>query len=280
MKVLVTGASGFIGGYVVSELHERGHEVTGITRDIKKLEGFKDTIKVEMDIANPPDDVYSRLGKPDAAIHLAWDGLPNYESLHHFEQEVPRHYSFLKKLVSAGLPSLLVTGTCFEYGMQCGPLSEDFPTLPGNPYGLAKDTLRRQLECLQKQIPFEFTWSRLFYMYGDGQPAASLFSQLKKAVERGEPVFNMSGGEQLRDYLPVKDVARYIVALAISEKGAGLVNVCSGKPISVRALVENWLKEHGWHIELNLGYYPYPDYEPMAFWGDSHKLDGCMGKNA
>jgi len=214
------------------------------------------------------------------AIHLAWDGLPNYTSLHHFEQELPRHYSFLKKLVKAGLPSLLVTGTCFEYGMQNGPLSEDLPTLPVNPYGLAKDTLRRQLECLQKQIPFEFTWCRLFYMYGDGQPAGSLFSQLKKAVERGDAVFNMSGGEQLRDYLPVKDVARYIAALAVSGKGAGLVNVCSGKPISVRGLVENWLKEHGWHIELNLGYYPYPDYEPMAFWGDSHKLDDCMGENA
>jgi len=57
-------------------------------------------------------------------------------------------------------------------------------------------------------------------------------------VEQGDAVFNMSGGEQLRDYLPVKDVARYIAALAVSGKGAGLVNVCSGKPISVRGLVE------------------------------------------
>jgi nucleoside-diphosphate-sugar epimerase len=277
MKVLVTGASGFIGRYVVSLLHDGGHEVTVITRDIRKINELEGAnIKVEMDISNPPDDVYSKLDKPYVAIHLAWDGLPNYESLHHFEKEVPHHYWFLKQLVEAGLPSLLVAGTSFEYGMQNGELSEDLPTFPSNPYGLAKDTLRLQLECLQKQIPFQFTWCRLFYMYGDGQSADSLFSQLKNAVERGDAIFNMSKGEQLRDYLPVQDVARYIVALAISEKGAGLVNVCSGKPISVRSLVENWLKERGWQIDLNLGYYPYPNYEPIAFWGDASRLHSLV----
>jgi len=278
MKILVTGSTGFIGRHVVSKLSDSGHEVTAVTRDIKKLTGFKGAIiKVEMDISNPLDDVYSRLGKPDAAIHLAWGGLPNYDSLHHFEQEVPRHYSFLKKLVKAGLPSLLVAGTCFEYGMQSGSLSEDLPALPVTPYGFAKDILRRQLEYLQRRKAFDLTWCRLFYMYGEGQPAGSLYSQLKAAVKRDDEVFNMSEGEQLRDYLSVEEVAHYIVRLAACKMPVGLVNVCAGKPISVRKLVERWLAEHGWTIKLKLGSYPYPEYEPMAFWGDPTRLHNLVG---
>jgi dTDP-6-deoxy-L-talose 4-dehydrogenase (NAD+) len=78
----------------------------------------------------------------------------------------------------------------------------------------------------------------------------------------------MSGGEQLRDYLPVEVVAQHLVSLSKLRKYVGLVNVCSGRPISIRALVERWIRENEWDISLNLGHFSYPDYEPMAFWGD------------
>jgi len=116
-------------------------------------------------------------------------------------------------------------------------------------------------------------------MYGEGQPKDSLYSQLKDAVLRGERVFNMSGGEQLRDYLPVDEVARLISILARRRCDTGCINVCAGKPISVRNLVERWLAENGWDISLNLGYYPYPDYEPMAFWGDRRRMDSILNSN-
>ncbi len=136
--------------------------------------------------------------------------------------------------------------------------------------------LRRQLEYLQQVQPFNLTWARLFYLYGEGQAENSLLPQLRKAVERGDTVFNMSGGEQLRDYLPVTEVAKYLVALAMTDQDHGIVNICSGKPVSVRKLVEGWIKENSWPVNLNLGYYPYPDYEPMAFWGDQKKLIQCL----
>jgi dTDP-6-deoxy-L-talose 4-dehydrogenase (NAD+) len=160
--------------------------------------------------------------------------------------------------------------------MQSRPQNEDLETRPDNPYGFAKDTLRRQLEYLQQVQPFSLTWARLFYLYGEGQAENSLLPQLKRAVDRGDKVFNMSGGEQLRDYLTVTEVAKYLVSLAMTARDNGIVNVCSGKPISVRKLVEGWIKENGWSIDLNLGHYPYPDYEPMAFWGDRKKLDRCL----
>lgn len=155
--------------------------------------------------------------------------------------------------------------------MQSGPLSTDMPAQPSNPYGFAKDALRQQLAFLKTTNPFNLTWARLFYLYGDGQSSASLYSKLKEAVVRGDQVFDMSGGEQLRDYLPVQEVARRIVSMSIDGASQGVVNICSGKPISVRRLVEQWLAEHHWKIELNLGFYPYPDYEPMAFWGVHHE---------
>ena len=65
--------------------------------------------------------------------------------------------------------------------------------------------------------------------------------------------------------------------LALARRDDGVINVCSGKPISVRQQVENWLSENNWQIELNLGFYPYPDYEPMEFWGDRNHLDGLLG---
>jgi dTDP-6-deoxy-L-talose 4-dehydrogenase (NAD+) len=86
----------------------------------------------------------------------------------------------------------------------------------------------------------------------------------------------MSAGEQLRDYLPVEEVARAIVFLAGRQGNPGCINVCAGKPISVRTLVEGWIAENGWEIALNLGHYPYPDYEPMAFWGDRDRLDAIL----
>lgn len=274
LRVAITGASGFIGQYVVKQLLNTSVDITLVGRDIDKFSCYEGKARlVQLDIKNADTNVYELLNCPDVLIHLAWNGLSNYRDLYHFEQELSFQYEFLKEMVLQGLEKMLVTGTCFEYGMQSGALSESLDTFPSNPYGLAKDVLRKQLMFLKSSHPFSLTWARLFYMYGDGQPLNSLFSQLKKAVLDEDGIFNMSGGEQLRDYLPVTDVANFLVRLAMQEKEYGVVNVCSGKPVSVRHLVEKFIDMNGWKISLNLGYYSYPDYEPMAFWGSCDKLN-------
>src|SRR6185437_12073848 len=124
-----------------------------------------------------------KFNRPDFLIHLAWKGLPNYKQLFHFEEVLPEQYSFIKKLISQGLKDVTVTGTCLEYGMQQGGLAETMPAMPSNPYAIAKNTLRCFLEEYQKFVPFNFKWVRLFYMYGKGQSASSVLSQLDKALE-------------------------------------------------------------------------------------------------
>jgi len=268
MKIAVTGASGFIGRHVVAELLRKNIEVVAVTRNNGlSIKADQNIRLVTLDIAHQVKECFTLLGRPDVLLHLAWDGLPNYTSLHHFESELPRQYHFLKQLIDAGLPNLLVTGTCFEYGLLSGPLAEDTRPQPNNPYGFAKEALHQQLEFLKTANPFNLIWGRLFYMYGEGQPGRSLFSQLRDAVLRGEKTFNMSGGEQLRDYLPVTMVAKKLVQLALSGQDMGTINICSGIPVSVRSLVEQWIKQYSWDIELNLGFYQYPDHEPMAYWG-------------
>ena len=276
-KVLVTGATGFIGGHVIKELLDKGHKVvaTSVSREKAMATDWYNKVEyIPLDLKTLAVgvDYYSFFNKPDILIHLAWEGLPNYKSDFHLEENLPRHYFFLENLVLHGLTDISVTGTCFEYGMQEGCLDEAMATFPNNPYGMAKDTLRKKLEELQRKRQFVFKWIRLFYMYGKGQSPNSLLSQLDRALANDEQLFNMSGGEQVRDFLPVEKVAANIAGIALQEKVTGIINCCSGRPVTVKEFVKNYLERQGKKIELNLGYYPYPDYEPMAFWGDITKL--------
>jgi nucleoside-diphosphate-sugar epimerase len=276
MKIAITGANGFIGGNLISVIWHNtiDVEIIAIVRNASRVDigNVRKLTIVQMDIHNPPDDVYQAIGSPDVLIHLAWGGLPNYNSLHHFESELPTHYKFLSELVKNGLKSLVVAGTCFEYGMQSGELEENMAAVPDNPYGFAKNTLREQLEYLQKEIEFNLTWTRLFYIYGNNQTGNSIFPQLKKAIENGDDTFNMSKGEQIRDYLDVKRVAKNILDLAVLEEDIGIINICSGAPISIKNHVEEWLEKYSWEIKLNLGHYPYPTHESLVFWGRNSKL--------
>lgn len=277
MKVAVTGAGGFVGRHVLTALARRSDaRVTAVHRSPDRAQASAGARTVVLDIGAPPGDVYDALGRPDVLVHLAWGGLPNYQSLHHFESELPRQYAFLRAMVDGGLRSMLVTGTCYEYGMRCGEVDETLSPCPANPYAHAKAALQQQLEYLRLKQPFDLTWARLFYMYGEGQAPTSLYAQLMRAIAQGDPSFPMSGGEQLRDFLPVTDVASLIVQLALDRPGAGTVNVCSGRPVSVRALVERLVQEQGATLPLELGRYPYPSHEPMAFWGSTARLHSLL----
>lgn len=281
MKTLVTGATGFIGNHVIRELIAKGVEVVATSSDEKKASAFpwyRDVTYHPLRFENlDPNNDYARyFGNPGRIIHLAWEGLPNYKSLFHLEENLFRHYFFLKNLARNGVQDMTVTGTCFEYGMQEGCLKEDLCTRPANPYGIAKDTLRKFLEQLAVEIPFDLKWVRLFYLYGSGQHPKSILSQLQRAIDENQPVFNMSEGNQQRDYLPVEKAAEYIVKIAMQKTVKGIINCCSGKPVTIKQLVQDFLNTTGQNIKLNPGYYPYPDYEPMNFWGDNKTLTSIL----
>lgn len=283
MKILITGATGFIGNHLINELlKNETYQIIATSRNIDKAKKFKWFDKVNYIPYNlnnyEGDNLYELFDKPDKVIHLAWDGLPNYNDLTHIEKNLFDHYQFIKNMVENGLKDITITGTCLEYGMINGCLSEDMITKPSNSYAIAKDTLRKFVVELNKKIDFNYKWIRLFYMYGEGQSEKSLLALLDKAIENADKEFNMSGGEQLRDFSHISNVAENIVSIATQNLyNNQVINCCSGKPISVRRLVEDYLREKNYNLKLNLGFYPYPDYEPMAFWGDNSKLLNIKG---
>lgn len=283
MKVLVTGATGFIGNHVILELLKNNHRVIATSRNEQKAKNFSwfNNVKyISLDLLQLDNSInyFNFFDSPEAIIHLAWGGLPNYNALFHIEENLFRYYFFLKNLVNNGAEDITVAGTCFEYGLQEGKLNEELPSTPVNSYAIAKDSLRKFLEQLQKQIPFTLKWLRLFYTYGKGQNPNSLFGQLEKALARGDKEFNMSGGEQQRDYLPVEKMAEYIVRTALQKNVEGIINCCSGTPLNINKLVSNFLEEKNQTIKLNKEFYPYPEHEPMNFWGDDKKLNRILNK--
>jgi len=276
MKILVTGASGFIGNYVLEYLvSNTNHQIIATSRDNEKVKDKLWYSKVqfyEVDLYCKKNNFFEFFGNPDMLVHLAWSNLPNYTKTFHITDNLVNEILFLENILDQGLKQLVVTGTCFEYGMQEGELNETIPTQPQNAYSIAKDALRKFLEIKTAENNIRFLWLRLFYMFGKGQSPNSIISQLEYAIQNGEKKFNMSGGEQIRDYLPVEKVAEYIVKCALNQKARGIINISSGKPIKLSDFIKDYLKSKGKYIKINLGYYPYSPKEPMAFWGNNDKL--------
>lgn len=277
MRIVVTGATGFVGQNLVPCLLERGHSVITVSRHREKARCFPwyhRTSFIECDVAAADDSTIRVLANADAVVHLAWPGLPNYGELFHIERNYVDAYRFLKSLVVAGAGKLLIAGTCFEYGFQNGCLSEGAPAQPTTSYGVAKNFLRISMESLSGVYPFQLQWARLFYMYGKGQSESSLIGQLDAAISRGDSSFKMSRGDQLRDFLPIEEVVKHLAVIVECPSSSGVLNVCSGTPVSVRGLVESYLAARQVVLDLNLGFYPYSPHEPMAFWGDNARLRG------
>ena len=284
MKVLVTGSTGFIGSHLILELLKRkSNQIVATSRSMdkaKKSDWFSKVEYIEYNFNDGiSENLYEFFGKPDQLIHLAWEDLSNYNSSSHIDEILPNHCDFIESMVVGGLKDVVVTGTCFEYGMIEGCLSEDIDTKPENLYAVAKDSLRKFIVNLQKKNIFVYKWIRLFYMYGEGQSKTSLMYLLDRAIQTKEKEFNMSGGDQLRDFLPIDKVIQNIDLIANQDILINQsINCCSGKPISVKNLVQNHLKKRQYQIKLNLGFYPYPSYEPMKFWGDNSKLKTLENK--
>lgn len=287
-RLFITGASGFIGGHAVEAARAAGLDVVATGRSAERLEtrGWPGSVRrVAADLHADPGAAVTALAPQgfapgDALLHLAWPGLPNYRDPDHVAVHLSADARFLKAAAEAGLRRLVVTGTCLEYGLQEGRLSETAPTAPTLPYPIAKDALRRWLDtagpALGPDDGLSTAWARLFYMYGPGQNPRSLLAQLDAAIDAGQATFPMSGGEQLRDYLPVEKVAGRLVDLAIRKNAVGAFNVASGAPVSVRRLVEQRIAERAASIIPDRGVYPYPDYEPMAFWADVSRLTEAL----
>jgi len=276
LKVLVTGATGFVGRHAVERLIKAGHEVIATARNPKKaslMPWFNQVEFIECDLAVDFQILLNMAKKIDVVIHLAWSGLPNYTDYSHIDKNFILSLDFLHKIIISGVPRIVVAGSCLEYGLQEGALQESTNTYPITEYGFAKDALRKSLQFLKNKYSFDLKWVRLFYVYGEGQSSGSLLSQLDLAIESGDEVFNMSPGDQIRDFVPIEYAAEVICMSAESSALQGIINCCSGNPKSVLDFVKERCAKKSSSITLNLCFYDYPRYEPYKFWGVSENLN-------
>lgn len=273
---MITGASGGLADSIINSFLKKGIEVIATSRSVegvRKREWFQKVKYIPFDFASPSgNNLFEFFERPDAVVHLAWDKLKEYKSSVHEEEVLEQNKHFLTNLITNGLPKLVCAGTCYEYGLRAGCLGEEDEAAPVVSYAKGKNMLRIYLEDLRKTTPFYFNWVRIFNVFSPGREGSNLFSQLTKAIEEKQPVFNMSGGEQVRDYLKPEELADIFLRITRQNQVQGIINCCSGKPIKLKDLVLDYIREKGSDIKLNLGFYPYLAHEPMEQWGSVVKL--------
>jgi dTDP-6-deoxy-L-talose 4-dehydrogenase (NAD+) len=182
---------------------------------------------------------------------------------------------FLAALIDSGLKKLVVAGTCYEYGMSSGALSEEQETNPNTPYGIAKDSLRKELFELQMTKSFDLTWVRIFYPYGEGQSEKSLYSQLKSAILLNQE-FLMGSGRQILDFIHVEQVTSSLLMMLTGCTGVGVVNLGSGKPQTVADFVKEQIGIFQSDLVPRLGRIPDRDFESVSFWSDNSRFDSIF----
>lgn len=268
-KILITGGTGFIGRNILSELSKSKKYIIFSTYRKKKIR-IKNVNWIK--IKTLKSDKFKDESF-DVLLDLAWYDLDNYNSLSHINSQVHEHLALCKNLLkSNNNMSLYIIGTSLEYGFREGKLNEKFIPRPHVNYSKGKNMYRKNLIKIKKKVNFKLTWLRPFYIYGDNQQKRTLYSQFKRAVKKKHKKFKMSKGDQKRDYLDVRKVAKILINLINKNTEFGIVNICSGKPVRIIDLVESWKKNLNSKIILERGLLSIPKHEPYFFYGDNKKL--------
>ena len=160
MRILVTGANGYLGLGIVKKLLEKGCQV--VATDLCTNEVDDRAERIDCNLFEVSES-YEFFGRPDAVLHLAWrDGFKHQSDAHLLD--LPKHYMFLASLIQSGISKVAVMGSMHEVGHYEGAIDEDTPTNPMSLYGISKDALRRSLLLLNNENRFIFQWIRGFYI--------------------------------------------------------------------------------------------------------------------
>ncbi|MTB42344.1 NAD-dependent epimerase/dehydratase family protein [Streptococcus uberis] len=272
MKILVTGANGYLGKGVVKELLDKGYQV--IATDFKSNYIDSRATIFEEDLFKI-DNPFEHFGKPDILIHMAWrDGFV-HNSINHIN-DLPLHYNFIENMIKSGLKHVTVLGSMHEVGFYEGAITENTPTHPQSLYGISKDALRNAIELLCKQNSVIFQWLRGFYIVGNTKDGSSIFSKIIQANLEGKTEFPFTLGLNQFDFLNYDEFCEAVALTSVQSKINGIINICSGRPEKLADRVERFIKENNLNIKLIYGAFPDRPYDSKAVWGSDLKLNKIM----
>jgi nucleoside-diphosphate-sugar epimerase len=240
LKVLLTGITGFIGSHVARQLVETNDEIYGLVRERSnhwRIEDIETSLKlVQADLVDDEalKGVLTSL-KPDVVLHLAWFAEPGVyiNSMQNLDM-LTASLRLAALAAGSGCKYFMGIGTCFEYDLSYGYLSESTPVKPQSIYSGSKLAFKSVLDQIGRTTGIETAWVRLFYQYGAYEDKrrvvpAVITSLLSHQTQK------LTLGEQIRDYLHVEDVASAIAAI-FHNRVVGEVNIGSGNPITIRDL--------------------------------------------
>ncbi len=274
MKILVTGANGYLGQGIVGALCDAGADVVAADFTVENVDGRAKAMACDLFSVEDP---YTHFGQPDVVLHLAWrDGFV-HNSLRHVD-DLPAHYGFLRRMAESGVGRLCVMGTMHEIGFFEGCINEDTPCHPQNLYGIAKDALRKLTKqlCIEKNI--EFQWLRGYYIVGNSGFGNSIFSKITAAEREGKTEFPFTTGQNQYDFVDYPEFCRQVAAAAMQNEVNGIINICSGRPEKLCDRVERFIKENGYQIKLAYGKFPDRPYDSKAVWADDSKIQKILNK--
>lgn len=273
MKIVVTGANGYIGFHVVKSLLENCHEVIAVDTSLERLERINSrAIKYPCSILDKNEKFYEKWNHPDALIHLAWQDGFSHNSESHIDN-LPLHFHFIKNLIESGLKHVAVMGTMHEVGYHEGAIDESTPNNPISFYGIAKNTLRQLFETYLKDKDVVFQWLRGFYITGDDGYNHSIFTKILDMERERMEYFPFTDGKNQYDFISVTALSSQINAVVSQKEITGIINCCSGKPVSLKEKIEEYLKENNLKIKPDYGKFPGRAYDSPVIYGDSTKIN-------
>ena len=237
MRVLLTGASGFIGGYALEALVGQGHEVCAVARSAARAR--EGVTWYEYDLL--AQDAAERLAEETQAshlLHLAWYVQPgSFWSAAENERWIDASLRLLRAFGERGGRRAVMAGTCAEYAWGGEEALRELhtPLEPATLYGACKHATHVAAQALAAQLGVSLAWGRIFFLYGPGEDSARLVRQVAQSLLAGEQV-PTTDGEQQRDFMHVRDVALAFVEL-LSGNVSGPVNIASGQPAPIREIV-------------------------------------------
>jgi nucleoside-diphosphate-sugar epimerase len=278
-RVLVTGASGFIGRETLQPLLSAGEEVHAVSTHAAPADAPTGVHWHRVDLlhAAATADLITEVA-PTHLLHLAWYAEPGrFWSSEENLRWVSASLELLRAFARAGGRRAVIAGTCAEYGWGLRTVCDErmTPCEPATLYGTAKHALRLLAERWAEGAGVSLAWGRVFFVFGPGEDERRLGGSVARALVRGEPA-RCSHGRQVRDFLSVGDLAAAFVALLRSNV-EGPVNLASGAPVTVAELVQALAAAAGRPELVELGVVPAPSGEPELLTAEVGRLHDEVG---